>query len=597
MTTDPGQTTVPSASITDALREKAANQPNQLVLRYLNKGNVLGDNPEWTFAQLYTKSLSVAAQLEQEGLRGEPVILLFPAGLEFTAAFYGALLAHALAIPVPMPNPRSRAPLRQLLLTAKSAKATTILTDTATVAMAQSFAGQLPPELRWLAIDTDTTGVTDHFGAVSGDQIAYLQYTSGSTGNPKGVMISHDNILANLRVQEEVSLTDPSIKAVVWAPHYHDLCLVGHILGPVYQGFESTIMSPMDYLYRPVRWLHAVSHFKLTHSASPNFGYQLAAKRITATQCEELGIDLRSWIVAGNGGEPVSADTLRLFTEAFSPFGFRSSTFLPTLGMAESVLFVSAKKDADQAPRVLTLHGEAMENNRVELVTAHTQARTHEVVSCGGISSEHQMHVVNPETLQPCGPSEIGELWLQGPSVAMGYYGQPEASKETFGATLTGKDGTFLRTGDLGFIYEDAIYLTGRFKDLIIIGGKNHYPNDLEKTAIQATPAIRPGSCAAISMPSGSQEHVVLVAELRSKIAAQAEARGVLHNLYTGVSTAIRGAVTKGHGIGLTSVVLVKERSLQKTSSGKVMRRFYKKLFAANKLDVLHRADFTTGEG
>jgi acyl-CoA synthetase (AMP-forming)/AMP-acid ligase II len=565
------------------------------VLRYLSKGNVLGDNPEWTFAQLYTKSLSVAAQLQQEGLHGEPVILLFPAGLEFTAAFYGALLAQSLAIPVPMPNPRSRAPLRQLLQTAKAAKATTILTDAATVAMAQSFAGQLPPELRWLAINTDTAGVTDSFGAVTGDQIAYLQFTSGSTGNPKGVMISHDNILANLRVQEEVSLTDPSVKAIVWAPHYHDLCLVGHILGPVYQGFESTIMSPMDYLYRPVRWLHAVSHFGLTHSASPNFGYQIAAQRITATQCEELKIDLSSWIVAGNGGEPVSADTIRLFTEAFAPFGFRSSSFLPTLGMAESVLFVSAKKPADEAPQVLTLHGEAMESNRVELVTAHTNARVHEIVSCGGISSEHRMRVVNPETLQPCGRSEIGELWLQGPSVAMGYYNQPEASLETFGATLPGETGTFLRTGDLGFIHDDAIYLTGRFKDLIIIGGKNHYPNDLEKTAIHATPAIRPGSCAAFSVLSGGQEHVVLVAELRGKIAAQAEARGVLDDLYTGVSSAIRGAVTKGHGIALHNVVLVKERSLQKTSSGKVMRRFYRTLFAADKLAVLHNAEFRTG--
>jgi len=585
---------VPISSITSALREKATASPDQLVLRYLNKGNVLSDHHEWTFSELYEKSLSVAAQLERSGLKGKPVILLFPPGLDFAAAFYGAILANCLAIPVPMPNPRSRNPLRQLLLTAKAAKATAILTDTPTVEMARAFAAQLPPQLQWLAIDTETTGVQDTFGDASGDHIAYLQFTSGSTGNPKGVMISHDNILANLRVQAEISLTDENIRAVVWAPHYHDLCLVGHILGPVFHGFESTIMSPMDFLVRPIRWLHAISHFKLTHSASPNFGYQIASQRITAEQCTEHNIDLSSWIVAGNGGEPVSAQTLRSFTEAFSPFGFRATSLLPTLGMAESVLFVSAKKDPNQAPNVLSLLGDALGNDRIEHAPEDTDARVHEIVSCGRVSSEHRMIVVHPETLQPCAAGQVGELWLQGPSVAKGYYGLPEASTETFGATLLGQPGTFLRTGDLGFLHDDEVYLTGRFKDLIIVGGKNHYPNDLEKTTIHATPAIRPGSCAAFSALSGTEETVVLIAELRGKIAAQAEAKGVLDELYQGVVRTIRGAVAKGHGIQLQHLVLVKERSLQKTSSGKVMRRLYRKLFEAGKLDVLHHADLSS---
>jgi acyl-CoA synthetase (AMP-forming)/AMP-acid ligase II len=351
-------------------------------------------------------------------------------------------------------------------------------------------------------------------------------------------------------------------------------------------------MSPMDFLYRPVRWLHAISHFGLTHSASPNFGYQVAAQRISPEQCAELSIDLRTWIVAGNGGEPVSAQTLRAFTEAFTPFGFRSSSLLPTLGMAESVLFVSAKKDPTQPPRVLSILGEALERDRIELVTEPTDGRVHEIVSCGQVSSAHRMLVVHPETLQPCGSGEVGELWLQGPSVAGGYYGLPEVSKETFGATLPGEPGTFLRTGDLGFLHDGEVYLTGRFKDLIIVGGKNHYPNDLEKTAIQATPAIRPGSCAAFSARHEEQESVVLIAEMRGKVVAQAEAKGVVDALYSGVVNAIRGAITKGHGVPLRSVVLVTERSLPKTSSGKVMRRKYQKSFAAGTLSVLHQADF-----
>ena len=296
--------------------------------------------------------------------------------------------------------------------------------------------------------------------------------------------------------------------------------------------------------------------------------------------------------MAGNGGEPVGAQTLRAFTQAFAPFGFRASSFLPTLGMAESVLFVSAKKEPSQPPRVLSLRGEALARDRVELVTEPTDERVHEIVSCGQVSSAHRMLVVHPETLKPCGPGEVGELWLQGPSVAGGYYGLAEASKETFGATLPDEPGTFLRTGDLGFLHDDEVYLTGRFKDLIIVGGKNHYPNDLEKTAIQATPAIRPGSCAAFSARHEGQEAVILVAEMRGKVVAQAEAKGVVEDLYHGVAHAIRGAITKGHGVPLRSVVLVTERSLPKTSSGKVMRRQYQKSFAAGKLSVLHQTDF-----
>ncbi len=580
------------ASIILSLRNQLSARPDQLALRFLRKEDAGADRPEWSFEQLYRKSLSVADQLRRERLGGKPVILLFPPGLDFAAAFYGCLLAGSLAIPVPMPNPRSRQPLRQLLLTARAASCQAILTDAPTVTMAQAYAAMLPPELQWLAVDTASADVADTFDAPPGDRIAYLQFTSGSTGNPKGVMISHDNILANMRVQADVSLTDSDIKAVVWAPHYHDLCLVGHILGPVYHGFESTIMSPLDFLYQPLSWLRAISDYQLTHSASPNFGYQLAAQRIKPSDCEEAKLDLSSWIVAGNGGEPVHAQTLNGFSDKFAPFGFRPSSFLPTLGMAESVLFVSAKKNPSDPPRVLPLLAEAMENHRVETATEATDARVYDVVSCGGVSSEHRMIVVHPETLRVCGPDEIGELWLQGPSVASGYYGLPEPSKETFQATVSGQDGTFLRTGDLGFLRDGEVYLTGRFKDLIIIGGKNHYPNDIEKTSIHATPAIRPGSCAAFSVLSDDAESVVLVAELRAKIAKQAETTGVQADLFNGVTHAIRGAITKSHGVPLHSIVLVEERSLQKTSSGKVKRRHYKKLFGEGKLKVLHHAKF-----
>jgi acyl-CoA synthetase (AMP-forming)/AMP-acid ligase II len=423
------------------------------------------------------------------------------------------------------------------------------------------------------------------------DEVAYLQFTSGSTGHPKGVAVRHANAVANLRVMGQMVRIRSTTPAMVWAPHYHDLCLVGHVLGPVYYGFESTLMSPLDFLYKPVRWLRAMSHYQIANTASPNFGYEYAVRRIKPEECE--GLDLSHWVVAGNGGEPVLPHTLDAFTRKFGPYGFRPQAFMPCYGMAESVLFVGGLKELSQPPKVLALSAKDLEQNTVCVVTDHQDGRR-KVVSCGKPGYDHRVIAVDPVTHAPSRPSEIGELWVQGPSVPGEYWGLSEESEATFGARLAGtNEGPFLRTGDLGFVADGEIYLTGRLKDLIIIAGKNHYPNDIELTVRNSDAPVRMGSCAAISESVNGIEELVIIAELdERRLPADAGSGGpgaeALAEFWESAASAVRGAVAKAHGLSVRSVVFVEPRSLEKTSSGKLRRLRYKKLYLDQKLAMLY---------
>jgi len=575
-------------TIVDFLKKRANADAEDLAFRFMGNGDLDGPIKEWTFSELYQQSAGVAKDLFEQGLAGSSVLLAFPPGLDFIKAFYGCLLAGVRAVPVPLPNPNSKNPFSRIIRTAGVCGASTVLTNQQLAVMAQKAGPDLPVSLKVL---TDKVSIDWVGPQVEMNQIAYLQFTSGSTGHPKGVSVSHANAVSNLRVMGQMLRVKSTKPAIVWAPHYHDLCLVGHILGPVYYGFESTLMSPMDFLLKPSRWLRAISHYKIANTACPNFGYEYSARRISPDECE--GLDLSHWKVAGNGGEPVLEQTMEAFIKKFELYGFRPQTFMPTYGMAESVLFVAGLKPLSQPPRVLRVSAADLETHTI-CVLGDDEPGGRNVISCGGPGSGHQVITVDPVTLTASHPNHVGELWVKGPSVPSGYWDRPEESLSTFGGYLADTNvGPFLRTGDLGFVADGEIYVTGRLKDLIIIAGRNHYPSDIELTVQRSGAPIRPGSCVAVSERINGVEELIIIAEVDERqlpVETQLESMGKSSSdkfWFSAVRT-VQGAVSKGHGLSAQSVVFVKPRSLEKTSSGKPRRSFYQKLFLKGELAVLH---------
>jgi len=575
-------------TIIDFLKDRAMKNTDDLAFRFMGNGELDGPITEWTFSELYHQSAGVAADLVEQGLVGSSILLAFPPGLDFVKAFYGCLLAGVQAVPIPLPNPRSKNPLGRILKTAEACGASIVLTNRQLAAMVASMGAELPVSFKAVSnrVATEWTGPR-----VEMNEVAYLQFTSGSTGHPKGVVVRHANAVANLRVMGQMVRIKSTTPAMVWAPHYHDLCLVGHVLGPVYYGFTSTLMSPLDFLQKPVRWLRAMSHYKIANTACPNFGYEYSTRRIKPEACE--GLDLSHWVIAGNGGEPVLSKTLDAFAKKFEPSGFRPQAFMPCYGMAESVLFVAGLKPLSESPKMLTLSTKDLEEHTVRVVTDDENGQR-KIVSCGSPGYNHRAIAVDPVTLTPTQPNQIGEIWVQGPSVPREYFGLPEESAATFeGHLAETEEGPFLRTGDLGFIADGEIYLTGRLKDLIIIAGKNHYPNDIELTVQQSGAPVRIGSCAAISESIDGVEELVVIAELDERQLPEddpSEDPGAqsLKAFWDSAVRTVQGAVAKGHGIAVRSVVFVEPRSLEKTSSGKPRRQHYRELYLKRALAAIH---------
>ncbi len=571
-------------TIIDFLRDRAVRNADDLAFRFMENGDLDGPVIEWTFAELFRQSAGVANDLIDQGLQGSNVLLAFPPGLDFVKAFYGCLLAGVRAVPVPLPNPRSKNPLGRILGTARSCGATQGLT---TEEIAKRVGAMVPDLPITLHAVTEQIADASSVPLPDMDAIAYLQFTSGSTGHPKGVAVSHANAIANLRVMGQMLRIKSDQPSIVWAPHYHDLCLVGHILGPVFHGFESTLMSPLDFLFKPVRWLQAMSYYKIANTACPNFGYEYAINRIKDEACE--GLDLSHWRIAGNGGEPVLPATLKRFTKKFSPYGFKPSAFMPCYGIAESVLFVGGLKPLTEPPKVLRLSADALEQHTITVLDdAAPDERV--VVSCGATGADHQVIAVDPVTCVPCEPDQVGELWLKGPSVPDFYWGLEDESTATFQARLAGTgEGPYLRTGDLGFVSAGEIYVTGRLKDMIIIAGRNHYPADIELTVHQCGAPIRLGTCIAFSRNMDGAEALVVIAEVDDRKTPEAGTEPERVNAFwdTAVKT-VQGAISKNHGIAVNTVVFVTPRSLEKTSSGKPRRRYYKQQFAEGGLSVVY---------
>ncbi|MDZ8184140.1 MAG: fatty acyl-AMP ligase [Nostoc sp. ChiSLP02] len=571
-----------ASSLVDILLYRAKHQPDQKAYTFLKNGEQEADS--LTYEQLHLKSRAIASALQALNLVGQRALLLYQPGLDFIAAFFGCLYAGVVAVPAY--PPRKNQNLNRLQAITADAEAQIVLTTTTLVNNRELFAeqGLELAKLQWLTTDALDSELTRSWQQVQLEEnsLAFLQYTSGSTGNPKGVMVSHNNLLHNSHLIAQSFGHSSNSKGLIWLPPYHDMGLIGGILQPLYVGFPVVLMSPVDFLQKPMRWLQAISRYQATTSGGPNFAYELCLRKVTPEHLESL--DLSSWDVAFTGAEPIRAHTLEEFAKTFAACGFRQKAFYPCYGMAETTLIVSGGAKT-QLPIVCKVDPAALEQNRVVKVTnEQIDART--LIGCGQSCEDMKIVIVNPESLSVCSEKEVGEIWISGPSVAQGYWNQAELTEKSFYAYLADTEisdreasGPFLRTGDLGFLQNNELFVTGRIKDIIIIRGQNHYPQDIELTVEKSHPALRIGCLAAFAVEFKGSERLVVVAEVERTYLKKLNVQEVVNK--------VRQAVITEHGLDVFAVVLVKTGSIPKTSSGKIRRYACRAAFLSGSLDIV----------
>lgn len=601
-------------TLVDLLNDRAYYKAEQTAYTFLENGET--ESASLTYQQLQLQARAIAARLQQEVAPGERALLLYPSGLEFIAAFFGCLYAGVVAVPAY--PPRRNQNLDRLQSIVSDCQAAVALT---TASLLPNLEGSLHQDaelasLKCLATDSIEADLAAAWQQpeVNSDTLAFLQYTSGSTGKPKGVMVTHGNLLHNSEIIYQGFGHGPDSRGVIWLPLYHDMGLIGGVIQPLYGGFPVVLMSPIDFLQKPVRWLQAISRYRATTSGGPNFAYELCARKITAEQ--KAGLDLSSWDLAFTGAEPIRAETLNEFAAAFAPCGFRREAFYPCYGMAEATLFVSGNIK-EQPPTIQSISEEALRANQV-IPVPPSQEGARQVVGVGQGWQDQQIRIVDPSSLTECTPGSVGEIWLAGASVAQGYWNNSEKTAETFGAYLadTG-EGAFLRTGDLGFLQEDGeLFVTGRLKDVIIIRGRNHYPQDIELSIEKSHKALVSSHSAAFTIEVGGEEKLVVVAEVERRYRqrrqqSESEYQGVERRngdrrqenpnpgftvsldkqpVFAEIITNIRRSVARHHGLQVHSVCLLRFGSIPKTSSGKIQRYACRNGFLEDTLNLVCQA-------
>ncbi|WP_434383093.1 aminotransferase class III-fold pyridoxal phosphate-dependent enzyme [Melittangium boletus] len=553
------------ATLVDVLAHRAHHQPEALAYLFLVDGEQ--EEQRLTYAELDARARAIAASLLGHCVPGDRALLLYPPGLEFIAAFFGCLYAGVIAVPAYPPDPmRLARTLPRLRSIVADCQPCAVLTTQALLDLTPELLAQTPDLAapRWLATDA-TGGGTDLWKGSTPvrEAWAFLQYTSGSTASPKGVRVSHANLMSNEALMGRAFETHANTRCLGWLPLYHDMGLIGNVLHPLYRGLPCVLMSPLHFLQRPARWLQAISRHRATLSGGPNFAYDLCVRRIPPEQRGAL--DLSCWETAFNGAEPIQTETLQRFVEAFAPCGFQRRAFFPCYGLAEATLFVTGgPRGEPPEPHALPLPG---------------RQDTRPRMGSGQCWDTQRLVIVEPETRVPCPDGQEGEIWLAGPSVADGYWNRPEETAHTFQARLAESDtGPFLRTGDLGLIQGGRLFVTGRRKDLIILRGQNHYPQDIESTVERSHPALRPGCTVAFAVDADDSEQLVVVQEVRAQDDLAPES----------IVEAIRLAVSREHELSLGAVVLLAQGELPKTSSGKIQRRATRTAFLEGTLEVLH---------
>jgi 8-amino-7-oxononanoate synthase len=563
-------------TLVDLLEYRAAIQPPHVVFRFINSDGREEDG--LTFATLQRRARAIAAHLAEHVVPGDRVVLLVPPGLEYVSAFFGCLYAGAVAVPAYPPNPR-RADPRVARIVADCGARIALVSD-AFMARLDGWLA-LTPELSaltWLDAGRLADGDASPWRApaVTGGSLAMLQYTSGSTGDPRGVMLSHANLLHNSAVIHRVSAHRAHDNGVFWLPPFHDMGLIGGILQPIYAGLSAALMAPATFLQRPLRWLEAMSRYRATTSGAPNFAYDLCVERIG--DAERATLDLSHWRTSFNGAEPIRADTIERFSQAFAASGLRRDVILPCYGLAEGTLLVSGGP-AERAPLLVAADRRSLESGELH---APDERGTSSIalVASGEPVAEQVVAIVDPDTGARCEGYQVGEIWVAGESVAAGYWGRPEASVATFQARLADSELAFLRTGDLGVMKQGQLIVTGRLKDLVILDGRNYYPHDIEVAAERSHPALRAGFTAAFGVAGEGRERLVLVAEVARQHKAESDSA-----LFQAIRTELAGTI----GVVPDEIVLIRQNTILRTSSGKIQRRACRAAYLGGALDVVGR--------
>jgi amino acid adenylation domain-containing protein/FkbM family methyltransferase len=566
-------------SLVGLLRERAILQADSPLYTFLIDGEEEGTT--LSYLEVDQQARAIGALLQSLEARGERALLVYPPGLEFVVAFYGCLYAGVIAVPthITASQFKDKQSLLRFQAIVEDASPFAVLTLSTVLPKLKPLVEGISglSAARWIATDSIPIQTADSWNEpeVSGDDLAFLQYTSGSTAYPKGVMVSHRNLLANLEYIDYGFEQTPQSLSLTWLPHFHDMGLINGFLQPLYKDFRCFVMSPAAFLQSPFRWLKAISRYRITHSGGPNFAYDLCLRKITEEQRATL--DLSCWAVAFNGAEPIRRHTLEAFAEGFAPCGFKLSAFYPAYGLAEATLKVTGGRK-NSAPVFFTADASALEKNlAVEATGEAADARS--VVGSGEAACGTHIVIANPKSRTRCASNEVGEVWVSGPGVTRGYWNRPKENEEIFRAHLddTG-EGPFLRTGDLGFIRNGELFITGRIKDLIIIRGLNHYPQDIELTVERSHPALRRGGGAAFSIDAEGEERLVVVHELDFR-------QQPPH--FQEIVDSIRQAVAENHQVQLYALALIKPGVLPKTTSGKVQRSLCRSLYLENTLDTV----------
>jgi myxalamid-type polyketide synthase MxaB len=567
------------SNLLEILEYWSKTQPENTAYISLRDGET--EETKLNYVQLWAKVQAIASQLQKAGATNERVLLLYPSGsLDFVTGFLGCLLASAIAVPVYPPSNNQK--MSRLQGIVKDAIPKFALTHSSLLDKLEKWFNQEPSltNLKLFASDifAQETVINYLKPELNSEQIAFLQYTSGSTGNPKGVIVSHGNLLHNEQLVEKAFGHSKKTIFVGWLPLFHDMGLMGNILQPLYLGIPCILMSPEAFIQKPYRWLKAISDYKATTSGGPNFAYELCVEKITPE--ERATLDLSSWQKAFNGAEPIRATTIETFSKMFAECGFNSQAFYPCYGMAETTLFVTGG-EPEQPPNISYFDQQSLAQNKAVLVADKTENNC-ALVSSGKAWLGTKIRIVNPNSLCQCAEGEVGEIWVQNDSVAQGYWHKLELTNDPFKACIKdSQEGEFLRTGDLGFMLNGELFVIGRHKDLIIIRGRNYYPQDIELTVEQSHEALNKGAIAACSVEINHQEQLVIIAELKRQYLRNFEPDSVINN--------IRQQVSKNHELSVYGIALLKTVSLPKTSSGKIKHHACKQGFIDQKLNEVYR--------
>ncbi len=568
-------------TLVHVLRWRATHEPDARAFIFLRNGS--REDGDFTYKTLDEEAKKIAQALRIHYRSGDRAVLVFPSGLEFIAAFFGCLYAKIIPVPVPPPDPvRLKRTLPRLRAIVDNAQPSVILSTSKIFLDVQDISDPLCAlgEVTWRLIDTldaekGSDGREEREDIVLPDDVAFLQYTSGSTNEPKGVMVSHANLMHQFECQTEAGSFSKESLTLTWMPHFHDYGLINGLLHPIYVGCPAFIMSPLVFLKRPIRWLEVISRLKITHTGGPNFAYEACVRNSTPEQ--RAWLDLSNWVVASCGAEPIRPETIDQFCDIFRSNGFFREALTPCYGLAEATLLVSSKAYG-KSPSLCVLDQEALEHGLVD-ERPSLQEGSKPVVGCGLPVNSMEVRIVHPEERVPCAPNTIGEVWIGGPSVTKGYWNREEESRETFQTFLKNSgEGPYLRTGDLGFLRNGEVYITGRLKDLIIIHGTNHYPQDIELTVEACSPALRVNSGAAFSVTQNGEERLVIAQELERR-----EHAGSLEE----VAGTIREAVADQHNLQAHSILFLRAGSIPKTTSGKIRREACKQAYLSGTLHIV----------